>query len=96
MGHIILSISTKLFREAGSATIVRVAGVGGYKQANSFGDLPKAANSGASENSIGVLYNTNLGVSKCRIRYWNCSQVSQIFWVDLTLTPCGCKLPICS
>jgi hypothetical protein len=48
-------------REAGSATIVRVAGVGGYKQANPLGIFAKAANSGASEKLIGVLYNTNLG-----------------------------------
>jgi len=48
-------------REAGSATIVRVAGVGGYKQQKPLGIFATAANSGASEKLIGVLYNTNLG-----------------------------------
>jgi len=46
-------------REAGSATIVRVAGVGGYKQAKALGLF--ATPFGSTQKLIGVLYNTNLG-----------------------------------
>jgi hypothetical protein len=46
-------------REAGSATIVRVAGVDGYTQAQPIGIF--ASGSEGSDKLIGVMYNTNLG-----------------------------------
>jgi hypothetical protein len=48
-------------REAGQATIVRVAGVDGYTQVSPLGIFATAANSGVGEKLIGVIYNTNLG-----------------------------------
>jgi phage tail sheath protein FI len=46
-------------REAGSATIVRVAGVDGYTQAQPLGIF--ASGSEGSDKLIGVMYNTNNG-----------------------------------
>jgi hypothetical protein len=46
-------------REAGSATIIRVADVGGYTQNNPIGIF--ASGSAFSDRLIGVMYNTNLG-----------------------------------
>jgi hypothetical protein len=46
-------------REAGSATIVRVAGIGGYTQAAPLGIF--ASSSAGDERLIGALYSTNTG-----------------------------------
>ena len=52
-------------REAGSATIVRVAGVGGYTQVKPMGIFASSSKwteaTGRAQTLIGVLYNTNLG-----------------------------------
>jgi len=46
-------------REAGTATIVRVAGIGGYHQAAPIGIF--ASGSGQSTKLVGVLHSTNIG-----------------------------------
>ena len=49
-------------REAGTATIVRVGGVGGYTQAAPLGILASGSTNGSSDKIIGVLYSTHNGL----------------------------------
>ena len=48
-------------REAGQATIVRVAGIGGYQQLAPLGILTSGSTNGSGQKFIGVLYSTNFG-----------------------------------
>ena len=50
-------------REAGSATIVRVAGVGGYQQAAPLAILASGS-AGLGEKVVGVLFNTENGAQE--------------------------------
>ena len=72
-------------REAGSATIVRVAGVGGYTQVKPMGIFASSSAwteaSGRTPTLIGVLYNTNLGQQNVGFPAAN---IMPIFGADLT------------
>ena len=72
-------------REAGSATIVRVAGVGGYTQVKPMGIFASSSKwteaTGRAQTLIGVLYNTNLGQQEVGFPAAN---IMPIFGADAT------------
>ena len=76
-------------REAGQATIVRVAGITGYEQVGPLGIF--ASGSGADDRLIGVLYSTNTGAEDVQI-----SIISKVLYLFKKVLPklsySGCRL----
>ena len=65
-------------REAGSATVVRVADVGGYTQAAPLGIFASSSVDSGNDKLIGILYNTNQGDQEVGFTY----EHGPLFWWD--------------
>ncbi len=83
-------------REAGTATIVRVGGVGGYTQAAPLGILASGSTNGSSDKIIGVLYSThngtqNVGYPQNATFITSSNSVPGQFTIDGTLGTAGVR-----